>query len=129
MDLSQIEERLKAGKYKYPDQIHDDLQLIVTNCLRYNRVDQILKKAEQFRECITTVWGNFKKEIARKGISYDQIITINEDILKRIAIIDEKRTRKKIPALQAVIEQEKKNILPEANMLLPLMEMERTEKE
>jgi hypothetical protein len=31
--------------------------------------------------------------------------------------------------LQAVIEQEKKNILPEANLLLPIMDIERTDKE
>lgn len=62
-----------------------------------------MKKAEQFRECITTVWGNFKKDIAKKGISYEKKITINEDILIRIAAIDEKRTKKKVPALQAVI--------------------------
>ncbi len=71
-------------------------------------------------ECIKTVWGNFQKEISRKGINYRQKININDQLLKRIAIIEEKRTKKKIPALQAVIEQEKKNILPESNILPPI---------
>lgn len=112
MDLSKILIKLKSGEYQKSNDIYEDLELIISNCQKYNRAEPILKKADQFKECIKTVWGNFKKEIEKKGINYNQQIVINEDVLKRIAIIQEKRTKKKIPALQAVIEQEKKNILP-----------------
>jgi hypothetical protein len=37
--------------------------------------------------------------------------------------------KKKIPALHLVIEQEKKNILPESNMLPPIVEAEKGDKE
>lgn len=90
----------------------------------------ILKKADQFDECIKTVWGNFKKEIEKKGISYNQEIKVNDEILKRIHLIEEKKNKKKVTALQSVIEQQKKNILPESSFLPPLNnEPEKNEKE
>jgi hypothetical protein len=50
---------------------------------------------------------------------------ITEENLKRVGFIEEKRNRKKIPALHFVIEQEKKNILPESNILPSSIEPEK----
>lgn len=46
--------------------------------MQYNASGDIIKKAHQFYSCIETVWGNFKREILKKGIRYDQPININE---------------------------------------------------
>lgn len=63
MDLTKILTKLKSGEYEHAYQVHQDLDLIIANCRKYNRAEPILKKADQFMECIKTVWSNFKKEI------------------------------------------------------------------
>lgn len=66
MDLSTILVKLKAGKYSRSEEVYSDLLLIISNCRKFNLSDHILKKADQFMECIGTVWGNFKKELQKK---------------------------------------------------------------
>lgn len=78
MDLTKILWKLKSGIYDQAERVHGDLLLIIANCRKYNRADVILKKADQFMECIETVWNNFKKEIQKKSISYYQKIVIND---------------------------------------------------
>ena len=59
MDLQTIINKLKEGKYRFAAEILDDLKLIISNCVFYNSHNNILKKAEQFDECIKTEWTNF----------------------------------------------------------------------
>lgn len=77
MDLTTILTKLKAGEYQRSEEVYQDLELIIANCLKYNRAEHIIKKAEQFKVCIGTVWTNFKREVEKKGISYNQKIDIN----------------------------------------------------
>lgn len=130
MDLSTILKKLKAGKYRDSGEVLGDLDLIVENCRSYNTYNPgIIKKAEEFSKCIKTVWGNFRKELDKKAIPYDREIVISDDILKRIGLIEEKKSRRRIPALHTMIEQEKKNILPTMSVLPPLrMESDKNEK-
>lgn len=76
MDLTKILNKLKNGNYECSNQIYEDLQLIISNCQKYNRAQPILKKAEQFKDCIKTVWTNYKKQLQKKNINYNQHILI-----------------------------------------------------
>ena len=92
------------------------MELIIENCFKYNSQPAIIKKGEQFEFCIKTEWGNFKKEIHRKGISYDGPLIINEKILERLIMVEEKKTRKKVPSQVSFLEIQPK---PPQNTILP----------
>ncbi len=75
MDLNTIADNLKEGKYYEAIEVYRDLDQIIINCMEYNYNNfEILKKAESFKECIKTEWGNFIKEMQRKMNIIDSII-------------------------------------------------------
>lgn len=80
-----------------------DLNLIISNCLEYNYNNfEIIKKAESFRECIKTEWGNFMKEMQRKVNVVDSIIIdVTPEVHERLLAMEEKRRRRKAAAASA----------------------------
>ncbi len=100
MDLSTIMDKIKSASYSTPREVYDDLKLIISNCKSYNSNAEIIKKANEFNKCIETVWTNLLKDFQKKYFSIDSHIPINEDILKRIEMIDDKKKKKKINTLQ-----------------------------
>ena len=62
MDLQTIVNKLQNLEYKFANEILQDLQLIIKNCIYYNKGNEkILKKVKRFEECVKTTWTNFLK--------------------------------------------------------------------
>ena len=107
MDLNTIAENLKEGKYYDASEVYRDLDQIIINCLDYNYNNfEIIKKAEAFKECIKTEWGNFMKEMQRKmNITDSIIVDVTSDIHERLLAMEEKRRKRKVtPANSSMME-------------------------
>jgi hypothetical protein len=90
--------------------VYRDLELIISNCLHYNFNNfEIIKKAESFKECIKTEWGNFIKEMQKKmNISDSIIIDVTPDIHERLLAMEEKRKKRKAAATASMLESDSK---------------------
>lgn len=65
--------------------------------MEYNHNNfEILKKAESFRDCIRTEWGNFLKDMQRKmNISDSIIIDITPEVHERLLAMEDRRRKRK----------------------------------
>lgn len=69
MDLSTMRSKLRDGKYETLDDIENDFNLMIQNCLAYNNKDTIFYRAGvRMRDQCAPLFKSVRKELIREGI-------------------------------------------------------------
>lgn len=69
MDLSKMRSKLREGKYTTLDDMENDFNLMVQNCLTYNNKDTIFYRAGiRMRDQCAPIFKSVRKELIRDGI-------------------------------------------------------------
>lgn len=69
MDLSKMRSKLREGKYTTLDDMENDFNLMIQNCLTYNNKDTIFYRAGiRMRDQCAPIFKSVRKELIRDGI-------------------------------------------------------------
>lgn len=110
MDLSTMRMKLRDGKYETLDDMENDFNLMIQNCLAYNNKDTIFYRAGvRMRDQCSPLFKSVRKELIRDGIvekpQSDESIAHEIDDELASLIQQELPFEELIPKLQALMEK------------------------
>lgn len=110
MDLSTMRLKLRDGKYDTLDDLENDFNLMIQNCLAYNNKDTIFYRAGvRMRDQCGPIFKSVRKELIREGIvekpQSDESIAHEVDNELTSLIDQELPYEELIPKLQALMEK------------------------